>query len=181
MSHEMYQQLILDKIASTIGETAPGSDDRLLEVINGAGRIFLAGAGRSALVARFFAMRLVHSGYQVSMVGEVVTPSIQAGDVLIVISGSGGTKSLLPFIETAKKQGAKVAVISMKKDSPMAEIADVVVQIGQDSSYTKIPEMPMGTTFELSSLIYLEGTIAKIIHAKGLTEEKMRGVHANLE
>jgi 6-phospho-3-hexuloisomerase len=177
----VYQQLILDKIASTIQETAPGSDDRLLELIDGAGRIFLAGAGRSALVSRFFAMRLVHSGYQVNVVGEVVTPSIQEGDLLIVISGSGGTKSLLPFIETAKKQGAKVAVISMKTASPMAEMADVVVQIGRDSSYEKILEMPMGTTFELSTLIYLEGTIAKIIHAKDLTEEKMRATHANLE
>lgn len=177
----MYQQLILDKIASTIEETTPGSDDKLLELISGAGRIFLAGAGRSALVSRFFAMRLVHSGHQVSVVGEVVTPSIQEGDLLIVISGSGGTKSLLPFIETAKKQGAKVAVVSMKNASPMAELADVVVQIGQDSSYEKILEMPMGTTFELSTLIYLEGTIAKIIHTKDLTEEKMRAVHANLE
>ena len=177
----MYQQLILDKIASTIEETAPGSDDRLLELIGAAGRIFLAGAGRSALVSRFFAMRLIHSGYQVSVVGEVATPSIQKGDLLIVISGSGGTKSLLPFIDTAKKQGARVAVVSMKSTSPMAELADVVVQIGRDSSYEKIPEMPMGTTFELSTLIYLEATIAKIIHAKNLTEEEMRAVHANLE
>lgn len=63
----------------------------------------------------------------------------------------------------------------------MADLADVVVQIGQDSSYEKILEMPMGTTFELSALIYLEATIAKIIHAKNLTEEEMRAVHANLE
>lgn len=176
-----YQQLILDKIGSVIDETAPGNDDKLLELINSAGRIFLAGAGRSALVTRFFAMRLVHSGYQVSMVGEVVTPSIQSGDLLIVISGSGGTKSLLPFIETAKKQGAKVAIISMKRESAMAEQADLVLQMGNDDSFGKIPEMPMGTTFELSTLIYLEGTVAKIIHQKGLTEEGMRGVHANLE
>lgn len=177
----MYQQLILDNIANVLGATAPGSDDKLLQEIDGANRIFLAGAGRSALVARFFAMRLVHSGYQVSMVGEVVTPSIQEGDLLIVISGSGGTKSLLPFIETAKNQGAKVAVISMKGTSPMAEMADLVVQVGQDASYDKIPEMPMGSKFELSSLIFLESAIAKIIHAKSLTEEGMRGVHANLE
>lgn len=176
----MYK-LILDKIASTLDETIPGSDDNLLDLISGAGRIFLAGAGRSALVARFFAMRLIHSGYQVNIVGEVATPSIQKGDLLIVISGSGGTKSLLPFIDTAKKQGAKVGVVSMKNTSPMADLADVVVQVGQDSSYEKIPEMPMGTTFELSALVYLEATIAKIIHAKNLTEEEMRAVHANLE
>lgn len=177
----MYQRLILDKVANAIEETTPGSDDKLLELIDRAGRIFLAGAGRSALVSRFFAMRLVHSGYQVSVVGEVVTPSIQKGDLLIVVSGSGTTKTLLPVIETAKKQGAEVAVVSMKDDSPMAELADVVVQIGRDTSYEKIPEMPMNTTFDLASLIYLEGTVARIIHDKGLTEETMRAIHANLE
>ncbi len=177
----MYQQLILDKITSVLDETTPGKDDELLELIDGAGRIFLAGAGRSNLVARFFSMRLVHSGYNVNVVGEVVTPSIQEGDVLITISGSGGTESLLPFLKKAKSVGAKVAVISMKSASPMAEMADLVVQVGQDASYNKIPEMPMGTTFELSALVFLEAAIAKVIRAKGLTEEGMRAVHANLE
>ena len=177
----MYQRLILDKVAIAIEETTPGSDDKLLEFIGSAGRIFLAGAGRSALVSRFFAMRLVQSGYQVGVVGEVVTPSIQKGDLLIVVSGSGTTRTLLPIIETAKKQGSKVAVVSMKKESPMAKMADVVVQIGQDSSYEKILEMPMNTTFDLASLIYLEGTVARIIHHKGLTEEMMRAIHAKQE
>lgn len=165
----MYQRLILDKIATAIEETTPGSDDKLLELIGRAGRIFLAGAGRSALVSRFFATRLVHSGYQVSVVGEVVTPSIQKGDLLIVVSGSGATKTLLPVIEIAKKQEAGVVIVSMKNASPMAASADMVVQIGQDSSYEKIPEMPMNTAFDLASLIYLEGIVANIIHAKGLT------------
>lgn len=177
----MYQQLILEKIANVLNDTAPDSDDNLLQLIDSADRIFLAGAGRSNLVARFFSMRLVHSGYQVSVVGEVVTPSIKQGDLLIVISGSGGTESLLPFIKKAKSVGAKVAVISMKASSPMAEMADSVFQIGQDSSYDKVLEMPMGSKFELSALVFLEATIAKIIHAKGLSEEGMRAVHANLE
>lgn len=177
----MYQKLILDKITSVLNETTPGNDDKLMQLIDGAGRVFVTGAGRSGLVSRFFAMRLTHSGYKVSMVGEIVTPSIQAGDLFVVISGSGGTETLLPLVKKAKSMGAKVAVLSMKDKSPMAEMADLVIQVGNDGSYGKVYEMPMGTTFELSTLIYLEGTIAKIMHAKGLTEEGMRAIHANLE
>jgi len=44
-------------------------------------------------------MRLVHAGYTVSMIGEVVTPAIKAGDLLILVSGSGGTETLLPFVK----------------------------------------------------------------------------------
>jgi 6-phospho-3-hexuloisomerase len=41
--------------------------------------------------------------------------------------------------------------------------------------------MPMGSQFELSTLIFLEAAIADLIFAKGLTEEGMRAIHANLE
>lgn len=177
----MYQKLILDKLTSVLEATTPGNDDKLIGLINEAGRVFITGAGRSGLVSRFFAMRLVHSGYQVNMVGEIVTPSIQKGDLFIVISGSGGTETLLPLVKKAKSVGAKVAVISMKDKSAMADVADLVVQVGKDESYGKVYEMPMGTVFELSTLVFLEATIAKIMHAKGLTEEGMRAIHANLE
>jgi 6-phospho-3-hexuloisomerase len=35
--------------------------------------------------------------------------------------------------------------------------------------------------FELSTLIFLEAVVSKIVHDKGLTEEQMRAIHANLE
>jgi len=91
----MHQKLLLDKISSVLAATEQSNAAKLLKLIDEAGRIFVGGAGRSGLVSRFFAMRLVHSGYQVNMVGEIVTPAIKAGDLFLVISGSGGTKTLL--------------------------------------------------------------------------------------
>ena len=58
------QKLIVDKIASVLEATNKDHADHLKKLIDGAGRIFVSGAGRSLLVARFFAMRLVHTGYQ---------------------------------------------------------------------------------------------------------------------
>jgi 6-phospho-3-hexuloisomerase len=60
-------------------------------------------------------------------------------------------------------------------------MADLTIQIGNDDSFGLTKGMPMGTTFELSTLIYLEAVISELIHAKGLTEEGMRAIHANLE
>ena len=175
------QKLILDKIAGVQNVTDKTQAQKLKDLVDGAGRIFVGGAGRSGLVSRFFAMRLVHSGYQVNMVGEIVTPAIKAGDLLVVISGSGGTKTLLPILETAKSKGAKIAVISMKSSSPMADMSDLNVQIGNDDAFPLTKGMPMGTTFELSTLVFLEATIGEIIFDKDLTEDGMRAVHANLE
>ena len=177
----MHQKLLLDKLSSVLSVTEQSNAAKLLKLVDEAGRIFVGGAGRSGLVSRFFAMRLVHSGYQVNMVGEIVTPAIKSGDLFLVISGSGGTKTLLPLLETAKSKGAKIVVISMKNKSPMSDMADLTIQIGNDDSFGLTKGMPMGTTFELSTLIYLEAVISELIHAKGLTEEGMRAIHANLE
>ena len=175
------QKLILDRLTAILSETDNSKAAELLTMVEGAGRTFLGGAGRSLLVSRFFAMRLMHAGYNINMIGEVVTPAITAGDLLILVSASGATETLLPFGRKAKSVGARVAVISMKRSSPMADVADLVVQIGNDNSFPPTKGMPMGSQFELSTLIFLEAVIADLIFAKGLTEEDMRALHANLQ
>lgn len=176
-----HQQFILDNLTRILDATDKSKADDLLKLISEAGTTFIGGAGRSLLVSRFFAMRLMHSAHSVYMVGEVVTPAIKKGDLLIIVSGSGGTATLLPFVKKAKDVGAKLAVISMKKSSAMADVADLVVQIGQDDSFPLTKGMPMGSQFELSTLVFLEGAISKVIHDRDLTEEGMRALHANLE
>ena len=60
-------------------------------------------------------------------------------------------------------------------------ISDLTIQIGNDASFPPTSGMPMGSQFELSTLVYLEAIIADNIAAKSLTEEGMRAIHANLE
>ena len=175
------QKLILDRLSAILSVTDKSQAQKLKDLLDDAGRIFVGGAGRSGLVSRFFAMRLVHSGYNVNMVGEIVTPAAKSGDLLVVISGSGGTKTLLPILETAKSKGAKIAVISQKLSSAMADMADLTVQVGNDDAFPLTKGMPMGSQFELATLLYLEAVVGEIIFDKDLTEEGMRAVHANLE
>jgi 6-phospho 3-hexuloisomerase len=177
----MHQQLIVDKLSSILEATDDSYDEKLTAMLDKANRIFLAGAGRSKLVGNFFAMRLVHSGYDVSVVGEIVTPSIKQGDLLIIISGSGETEQLVAFTKKAKDVGADIMLISTKSDSTIGDLADGVFQIGTPEMYAKVKGMPMGTVFELSTLLFLESTISHIIHEKGIPEEIMRERHANME
>jgi 6-phospho 3-hexuloisomerase len=150
-------------------------------MLDKASRIFIAGAGRSKLVGNFFAMRLVHGGYDVSVVGEIVTPSLEKGDLLIIISGSGETEQLVAFTKKAKSIGADIMLISAKSHSTIGDLADGIFQIGRSELYGQVKGMPMGTVFELSTLIFLEATISHLIHEKGIEEEMMRERHANLE
>ena len=133
------------------------------------------------MVAKFFGMRLMHGGYDAYIVGEVVTPSIRKGDLFIVISGSGETETMLAYTKRAKEMGANIALITTKDSSSIGDLADVVFRIGTPEQYRRVVGMPMGTTFELSTLMFLEATIAHIIHTKKIPEEQMRTRHANLE
>ncbi len=177
----MHQQLIFDKIKSILDATNDDYDQQLTTILDQAKRIFVSGAGRSGLIGRFFAMRLMHSGYDVSVVGEIVTPSIKAGDLLIVISGSGETEQLVAFTKKAKEIGAKIVLISAKDESTIGDLAELTLQIGRNEQYGKVKGMPMGTVFELSTLLFLEATVSHMIHDKGIAEEDMRARHANLE
>jgi 6-phospho-3-hexuloisomerase len=177
----MHQQLIFNKISSILEATDDSYDKKLTDMLDGAKRIFVSGAGRSGLIARFFAMRLMHSGYEVSVVGEIVTPSIKNGDLLLIISGSGETEQLVAFTKKAKSIGAKILLISANADSTIGDLADMTLQIGRSEQYGKVKGMPMGTVFELSTLLFLEATISHVIHDKGIPEEEMRSRHANLE
>lgn len=62
-----------------------------VELTANARRVFVHGAGRSGLALQMTAMRLMHVGLQVHVVGETTTPAIGEGDLLLTASGSGTT------------------------------------------------------------------------------------------
>ena len=59
----------------------------------------------------------------------------------------------------------------------------MVLPIGNlnTSSFDAPDCMPMGTVFELSTLVFLESVIAQLVKQQGLSESIMRAQHANLE
>jgi len=176
-----HQQMIIKKIESILEATAESNAARLTRMLDRAARIFVTGAGRSGQIAKFFAMRLMHSGYTVSVVGEIVTPSIKRGDLLIIISGSGETEQLVAFTKKAVDVRADIILVTAKEKSTIGDMADAVFQMGLPEQYGKIQGMPMGTVFELSTLFFLEALTSHVIHEKGIPEEEMRSRHANLE
>lgn len=181
MFQRQNQQLVLDQISAVLDATAETHADELTSLFDKAGRIFIAGAGRSKLVGNFLAMRLMHAGYDVSVIGEIVTPAIRDSDLLVTISGSGETEQLVAFTKKARAIGATIVLISTKHECTIGSMADAVFQIGEPESYGRVKGMPMGTVFELSTLCFLEGLISHIIWEKGVPEEEMRTRHANLE
>jgi len=104
--------LLVDTLRENLASIDDEAVDRLAQSILrtlGDRRIFVVGAGRSGLVARAFAMRLMHLGFSVHVVGETTTPRMDPGDLLIVISGSGETLYPATIAGEAKKIGGGIA------------------------------------------------------------------------
>jgi len=63
-------ETVLDELGETMRAVDPGGLRALEERLVAARRVFVAGAGRSGLVVRAFAMRLMHLGLHAHVVGS---------------------------------------------------------------------------------------------------------------
>ena len=121
--------LVQDEIAETAAKVDEQQIADVARHLSHPGRVFVAGAGRSGLVLRMAAMRLMHLGLNVHIAGDTTTPAIASGDLLMVASGSGTTSGVVKSAETAAKAGARIAAFTTNPSSPLAGLADSVVII----------------------------------------------------
>lgn len=185
---------IADHIKQVALKLDTESVDQLVDGIIGAKKIFLMGAGRSGLVAKAFAMRLMHMGFHVYVVGESTTPAVQAKDLVIAVSGSGETPSIANPGAISKKIGSTLATITSNKDSTLGKISDVVVVVPgrtkDDVAYEDYDERkmigypqlaPLGTIFEISALVFLDAVISELMVRTGASEAELRKRHTVFE
>lgn len=186
--------LIADHIKKVASGLDKGSVMSLVKGIMGSQRIFLMGAGRSGLAAKAFAMRLMHMGFNVYVVGETTTPAVQPDDLVIAVSGSGETPSIASLGTIAKKIGSKLAVITSNMASTLGKISDIVVIVPgrtkEDISYedyherrmTGYPQLaPLGTIFEITALVFLDAVISELMVRTGADEAELKKRHTVFE
>ena len=187
-------QDILEKVTQTTSAVKEEDIVKFTSMLEEVDSIFLMGLGRSGLVAKAFAMRLMHLGLSVYVVGETTTPAITDKDCLIAISGSGETSYIISTTGIAKPVGSKIIAITSYPDSTLAKRSDLILQL---QGRTKIDEepnyarrqisglhnslSPMGTIFEISALIFLDSVIAQMMDDLGQTEKDLKARHTVLE
>jgi len=168
--------LILGELKKTVDGIGTKSAAALVSSISNCRRIFVAGCGRSGLMAKAFAMRLVHLGRQAYVVGDATTPAFGAGDLLVVCSGRGGNKTLCRFAQEAKNAGGRCAAVTASPDSPLAQLAETIVVFPAKES-----KQFGGSRFEQSLLIFFDALVIILADAAGTTYEEMAARHANIE
>jgi 6-phospho-3-hexuloisomerase len=178
-------ETVLKEVEKVLESALQKNDfEQLAGRVKKAQRLFIAGEGRSGLVGKMIAMRLMHGGYEVYVTGETITPSIRQGDLLMVLSGSGKTGSLVSMAETAKKTGAEIVSFTTDDTSPAAGQSDQIITVPAATKYRREDEpetiQPLGNQFDQSLHLLLD---AFIIYMEGQNAENnsWKDRHANLE
>jgi 6-phospho-3-hexuloisomerase len=180
-------------LAAIVAENARTADalqsdavalDAAAALVADADRVFVLGAGRSGLALQMTAMRLMHLGLAVHVVGDVTTPAITAGDVLLVASGSGTTEGILRSATVASNVGARILCLTTDSDSPLAALSTVTVVVPaaqkQDRGGT-VSAQYAGGLFEQSVMLVGDALFHTLWKASGQSADELWPRHANLE
>lgn len=119
--------VILDEIKGVLDQVSDSEFKNAAVSIKKDRRIFVDGEGRSGLMAKGFAMRLMHLGYETYVVSETITPALKEGDLFISVSGSGRSTNIISDTNKAKNVGCEILVFTSNNESELAKLADNIV------------------------------------------------------
>lgn len=176
-------RIVLEETRRVMASVDDGDWNRAAALITGARSVFVIGNGRSGLAAQMAAMRLVHLGLRVHVVGESTAPAIGDADTLIAVSGSGTTPVVMHAAEIARKSGADVVAVTTAAGSPLARGADVAVILPaadkQDHTGSASRQYA-GSLFEQTVLLAFDAQFHALWINSNQTAERLWARHANL-
>ena len=174
----------LEEIGAVLAAGADVEADRLCDELLRARRIATYGVGREGLMMRALCMRLMHLGLDAHVVGDMTTPHLGAGDLLVVSAGPGTFSTVKALLGVARDAGARTLVITAQPDGPAPRSADTVIHLraqtmADDRGGTSV--LPMGSLYEAVMLIFFDIVSILLRERTGQTMDGMRGRHTNLE
>jgi RpiR family transcriptional regulator, carbohydrate utilization regulator len=137
---------------------------RAVEALAAAPRVLVVGTGLSAPLATDTAGRLVGYGRPAESPQDAVSQQISAGqlgagDVALVISGSGASAAAVRTAATARQAGATVVAVTAFARSPLVAHADISLVVGM-SDLTFREELTL--TSRIPQVILLEGLVVAL-------------------
>jgi 6-phospho-3-hexuloisomerase len=176
---------VLNEIVETLETSNFGDLENFINKIINAQKIVLFGAGRVGLMMKTFAMRLNHLGLDSYFLGEINLPATGPGDLLIIGSGSGNTKSVVTIAQVAQSKDLDVISVTSNIKSVIASLSTSLIHINCQTKETGITNrysiQPMTTLFEQSLLIFLDALVLELMKKLNEDNESMSRRHNVIE
>ncbi|MGI8433456.1 MAG: 6-phospho-3-hexuloisomerase [Nocardioidaceae bacterium] len=176
---------VLNEITGVADKTDRDQISALVDRLTSAPRVFVVGEGRSGLMGKAFAMRLMHLGLTVYAMGETITPAVKEGDLVVAISGSGKTGGTVRTAEGARQAGAAVHVVTTDPASPLGAVADAALVLPAATKYRRADEaptsQPLSSLFDQMTHIALDVVCLEVARRRDVDNERARANHSNTE
>jgi len=185
ISPQALVEAILEENRNLLARVSKEKIDHPIEEFDKGGRIFCAAQGRSGYVLRYFCTRLMQFGYSAFFVGETITPRINKGDMLLVVSGSGQTILTQEWVRIAQEEGATTFGVIGVEDSPIGRALDYAISLPagsklEPSKESRSSQLP-GALFEQATFVFLETIVLALYQRQGSDPQTILDRHANIE
>src|SRR5690242_18843981 len=175
----------LAEIAAVFAGVTADTAGRMCEEILKARRIACYGVGREGLMMKALCMRLMHVGLDAHVVGDMTTPPVGKGDLLIASAGPGFFSTAMALVGVAREAGARTMAITAQPDGPVPRSADVVIELPAQTMANDrggpASLLPMGSLYEAAQLVFFDLISILLREKTGQSPDQMRARHTNLE
>ena len=176
----------LDELRCCLDKVSDEQFEAAATEIASANRIALYGVGREGLQIKGLAMRLFHLGLRAGVVGDMTTPPVGDGDLLVVSAGPGDFSTVSALMTVARQAGARTLLVTAEPAGAAAALADTVLTVpaqtmARDQGVAVSSVLPMGSLYEGALYVLFEILILSVRDRLGVTPDAMRANHTNLE
>jgi 6-phospho-3-hexuloisomerase len=182
-TYDIVRQILaeIDRVLSRVSESEVAA---LCDAILRARRIVVYGLGREGLAMRSFAMRLMHLGFDASVVFDMTVPPVGPGDLFLVSCGPGYLSTVDALTGIARQAGASVLMLTAQPQAPLPQQADLLVCLPAQTmaeAEASNSAQAMGSAFEQALWILFDALVPRLQAATGQSAEDLRRRHTNLE
>ena len=169
-----------DQIQQVLDNLDREAFGRAVDVLARVPRIMLCASGSSGIAAKKFAHSLccIERGAMFMPPGEAVhggLGGLKREDALVMVSRGGKTVELLPVIDVCRKKGATLIAVTENLASPLAQAADIVLQLHIKRESDKFNFM--ATSSFIATIAIFDALLAALIEETDYTREMFGLIH----
>lgn len=169
---------IIRNVKEALANVDPEAIEQTIREFIDARKIFIYGVGRSGLIGQAFAVRLVQMGFDVHFVGDMTTPFVDEGDLVVIVSNTGETMSAVQTANIVRRVGARVISVTSNPNSKLGHASNIILEVGQSKDDQKKKLAPLGTIFEDAALVMFDSMVPLIMERTEQNEASLRRRHA---
>ena len=167
-------------IAALVDRLGDSFDRAVLLVAGCRGRVIVTGMGKSGIISRKIAATLTGTGTPAFFLhpAEAIhgdLGAISADDVVIALSHSGETDEILRLLQTIKRLGAALVVLTGAPGSALGRAADAVLDCGVSTEACPLGLAPTAST--TAALAMGDALAMTVLQAKGFRVEDFASLH----